>query len=189
MENRNEYYKLLENYSIGLEVGVEYGKFAEHILTYWDGKLVCLDVWERLDDYHEPTNEKNFTEMFDTFTQKMKKFQDRVLVVKNLSETASKFFPDNFFDFIFIDANHEYEHIRRDIEVWWPKLKSGGLFSGHDWLHNFTPDDGKNMKVYYNGDYIGKYGVNSAVKEFCENNKYEFKVTDEEFATWYFIKR
>ena len=189
MKNRNEYYKLLKNYSIGLEVGVEYGKFAEKILNNWDGKLVCVDYWEKQNDYDEPTNYKNFHDIFETFNKRIKKFEDRVLVVKNFSETASKFFPDNFFDFIFIDANHKYEHVKKDIEVWYPKLKSGGLFSGHDWLPNFKPDDGKNMSVYFSGNYIGKYGVNTAIEEFCKENGYEFQVTEEDFGTWYFYKR
>ena len=188
MNTRNQYHELLKNYSVGLEVGVEYGAFAEQILQNWEGRLVCVDFWGKQPNYNEPPNDKNFIEMFDIFNQKMIPFSDRVLIVKNLSEVASRFFPENYFDFIFIDANHEYSSIKKDMEVWWPKLKSGGLFSGHDWLHNFNPTD-KNMSVYFDGNYIGEYGVNSAVSEFCEKNNYGFKVTNEEFATWYFYKR
>lgn len=35
-------------------------------------------------------------------------------------------------DFIFIDADHSYEAIKRDWEDWFPKVKTGGLIALHD---------------------------------------------------------
>jgi hypothetical protein len=55
-------------------------------------------------------------------------------------------------------------------------------------LDNFTPDDDKNIDVYYGDLYIGKYGVNSAVSEFANEKGYRVNITDEKFATWYFKK-
>ena len=188
MKNRNQYPELLKDYSLGVEIGVESGLFAEHILSNWKGKLVCVDVWEKQNDYNEPVNLKDFNSIFNQFNDRMKHFEKRVMVVKNFSETASHFFPDYYFDFIYIDANHKYEHVKNDIKCWWPKLKYGGLFSGHDWLVNFEPDVDKNMSVYYQNQFIGRYGVNSAVSEFCEEKGYKPNISDEEFATWYFIK-
>lgn len=44
---------------------------------------------------------------------------------------------DNSVDFAFIDACHEYEFVKRDIETMLPKMKKGGIISGHDmnWQH------------------------------------------------------
>jgi predicted O-methyltransferase YrrM len=36
------------------------------------------------------------------------------------------------FDFVFIDADHSYEAVKRDITLWRPKVKPGGWLCGHD---------------------------------------------------------
>lgn len=40
-------------------------------------------------------------------------------------------------DFVFIDGNHTYEYVRKDIELYWPKVRSGGFISGHDFGEGF----------------------------------------------------
>jgi predicted O-methyltransferase YrrM len=50
------------------------------------------------------------------------------------SVLAAKQFPDNYFDFIFIDADHSYNEVRNDILAWLPKLKNKpeSILAGHD---------------------------------------------------------
>lgn len=50
------------------------------------------------------------------------------------SLNASCRFPDNHFDFVFIDASHKYEWTKADIRCWYPKIKEGGILAGHDYL-------------------------------------------------------
>lgn len=47
---------------------------------------------------------------------------------------ASCKFPDNYFDFIFIDSSHTYDQTRAEIWLWYKKLKPEGILAGHDYL-------------------------------------------------------
>jgi len=38
-------------------------------------------------------------------------------------------------DFVWIDGDHRPEQITQDIANYYPKVKVGGLFGGHDWNH------------------------------------------------------
>jgi predicted O-methyltransferase YrrM len=49
------------------------------------------------------------------------------------SEKASKEFPKNFFDFIYIDGDHSYKSVKQDISLWIGKLKKNGIMAGHDY--------------------------------------------------------
>jgi len=40
---------------------------------------------------------------------------------------------DKSIDFAFIDANHTYDFVRRDISAILPKMKDGGILAGHDY--------------------------------------------------------
>ncbi len=45
----------------------------------------------------------------------------------------AKDFEDGSIDFLFIDANHTYEYVSRDIAAYLPKMKKGGIIAGHDY--------------------------------------------------------
>ena len=71
----------------------------------------------------------------------------------------------------------------------------GGLFSGHDYLdmnwkdEPFAPN-GKDKYIWKPdfSEFIGEFGVNPAVDEFCKENNYKLNLTNEWFGTWFFIK-
>ena len=46
-------------------------------------------------------------------------------------------YPDNYFDFIFIDGGHDYSNVNSDIQSWLPKLKDTGIIAGHDYQPSF----------------------------------------------------
>jgi hypothetical protein len=59
-------------------------------------------------------------------------FGETALIVTD-SITASTFFPDRSIDWVHLDARHEYEPVKADIQAWSPKIKVGGWLSGDDY--------------------------------------------------------
>ncbi len=55
-------------------------------------------------------------------------------IVQKPSIEAAKDFEDKSIDVCFIDAGHTYEEVLQDIDAWLPKVKSGGILCGHDYL-------------------------------------------------------
>ena len=47
--------------------------------------------------------------------------------------TAAARFSERSVDMVFVDADHSYDAVRRDLLAWAPKLKHGGVMCGHDW--------------------------------------------------------
>ena len=50
-----------------------------------------------------------------------------------MSWDAAVNFADESIDFVFIDADHSYESVKKDIEAWLPKIRKNGIISGHDY--------------------------------------------------------
>ena len=62
---------------------------------------------------------------------------DVVEVIEADSAVAADSFAHESLDFVFIDADHSYEAVRRDIEAWAPKVRAGGVLAGHDYSVDF----------------------------------------------------
>lgn len=184
----------------GVEIGVFKGEFSKHILKNWKGTLYMVDVWRPLgDEYEDDSNHKDHLDAYQETMKNIKGFEDRGIMVRATSKVAVDMFQDESLDYIFIDANHAYDFVVEDINLWFPKLKKGGMFSGHDYINmdwyndsNFAPN-GKDKYIYtsrLDGTpiYNGVFGVNPAVDEFCGKNGYTPNITKEWFGTWWFIK-
>lgn len=57
----------------------------------------------------------------------------RFRLIRLSSINASKIFPDGYFDLVFIDGSHFQEDLEPDIHAWLPKVRVGGLLTGHDY--------------------------------------------------------
>jgi hypothetical protein len=181
----------------GVEVGTFKGSFSNQIMNNWSGTLYMVDVWRPLESgYDDSSNHGRYDGgVYTDAMENIKGFEDRAIMVRATSEIASNMFNDNSLDFVYIDANHAYDYVVQDIELWYPKVKKGGFICGHDYLGldwyddpNYS-DNNKDKFIWgTDGIYMGVFGVNPAVDEFCEKNGYELRVTSEWLGTWYVKK-
>lgn len=185
------------NYTIGLELGSYKGEFANTILSNWNGKLICVDLFDRDDNYDLNKNDGFYTKdveknkVLPIFNQTIKNHRNNILTIQSDTTSAAKFFPDNYFDFIYIDADHRYESVINDMNAWYSKLKQNCLFAGHDYLPNFDWSKKNNaiFQPYNQSEYVGEFGVNTAVSEFCTKHNIQYNITNEPYwKSWYFFK-
>lgn len=182
----------------GVEVGTFKGEFSKEIMENWEGSLYMVDVWRPLsnEEYLDASNHGNHkNQIYGDAMNNISGFEDRAVMVRASSKVASNMFEDNSLDFVYIDANHAYDYVVQDIELWYPKVKEGGYLCGHDYINidwyndpNFAKN-GKDKHIYSDNYYHGVFGVNSAVDEFCEKNGYNPQITKEWFGSWWLKKK
>lgn len=134
---------------VGVEVGVRYGKNAVQVLQAAPQLHMWLvDTWSKPapgDSYYESGDgiadrpPGYWRKCWRDFQNRINPYQDRVEILQMLSTDAAKFlkkqYTNNFFDFVFIDADHSYKGAFRDICHWYPLVKIGGWIGGHDYGH------------------------------------------------------
>lgn len=117
-------------------IGIEIGSFAGQstdifIKTNSFKTLYCIDCWiNGYDNADQSSKEnqqaqKNFDQLF--------KNESRIVKIKDYSNNVVNKFLDESIDFIYIDGNHQYEFVKQDLENYFPKIKKGGIISGHDY--------------------------------------------------------
>ena len=91
-----------------------------------DSKLYCVDPWADYDDYPEYKGRQGVA--WDTFNRNVEKFADpsKFVIHRGFSDEIVPTFPDEFFDLIFVDGNHETEYVYRDGMMSLDKVKIGG---------------------------------------------------------------
>lgn len=183
----------------GAEIGSFKGQFANTLAKSWNGKLYMVDVWRPLsiDEYDDASNHKDHIDAYAEAMNNIRGMEDKAFMLRMKGEEACDIFSDESLDFVYIDANHTYDGVKNDLKDWYPKVKSGGLVMGHDYLpKNFYPEGTKDIPLHLFPEgkeeetyYAGMFGVNPAVDEFAHENGYDVNVTEEFLGTWWFIKK
>lgn len=151
---------------IGLEIGCDVGDTSFHLLNTL--KKLTLHSIDPYTDYID-WNGNDLVSRHDTLdvaTKRLSTFGERFILHRKTSDDAVEDFHDDQFDFIFIDGLHTYDQLSKDCENYYSKLKTGGIFSGHD--------------------FTAIAGVNRAATEFA--NKIGKKISLTDVDVWYWVK-
>lgn len=124
----------------GVEVGTYMGVFADVVLTTWPGTLYCVDTWCKLSDYNDTLNNCDFDKIYLHVEALTARHDGRLVPMRMRSLDAASKFEDGSLAFVYIDADHSYSAALADMCAWWPKVKPGGVFCGHDFGDG--PQDG-----------------------------------------------
>lgn len=149
---------LIKPGDVGGEIGSWEGSFAFYtLLQRQPSKLFLIDPWvgaasdpdggAQTDDAQNARNNiyANVCKIFSPYPH--------VVVMRLKSEDASRHFPDAFFDYVYVDGDHSYEGVMRDLGKFFPKVKVGGLIIGDDYgwgrvsdaVNDFVSSQKKNL--------------------------------------------
>jgi SAM-dependent methyltransferase len=139
--SRNELVSHLPRGGRVAEVGTYRGQFARHILACEPAELHLIDI--------------DFSSVDPAVVA-----DARVAMHRGLSHEMLAQFPDDHFDWIYVDGDHSYEGASRDARVAATKVKPGGHLVFNDFAHA--------------DPYLGAYGVHRAVTEFAVARGWKF---------------
>jgi len=103
---------------------------------------------------------------FKQAQRQVNKYENKVTFIRKLSTEAIDDIPNDI-DFLYIDAVHEKEWVEKELELYYPKMKKGGIIGGHDAYADFI-------------------GVMQAVVEFT--NKHDIKLYGKDVDFWFVVK-
>lgn len=167
------YYDMVQkaqDHSHFVEVGSWKGKSASYMCVeiFNSGKKIkfdCVDTWQGSEENFQDSDVLNGT-LFETFTRNMSPVEGLYTPIRLPSLEACELYQDESLDFVFIDAAHDYENVKKDIIAWLPKVKTGKFLAGHD----------------YNGKEVAR-----AVHEVLGDD-IELRC-DQGWPSWFFVKK
>lgn len=128
-----------------VEIGCFVGNSTSIFVQYFS-KIFCVDPWVAGWDSNDGSSFYNMAEVQRQFdTQVYVPNEDIITKHKMTSKEANSLFEDESLDFVYIDGNHQYESVKEDLKLWWPKVKEGGFIGGHD--YNNPPHPGVEKAV------------------------------------------
>ena len=152
---------------VGLEIGVASGWTMNHFLQNLSNlKLIGIDPYIGYMDGSREITQEMLDAQYLAAQDNISDFAPRGKILRGYSQDFVNSFEDGSLDYIFIDGDHSYEGALRDCELFFPKIKNGGIFAGHDWSFD---------------------GVQKAVNEFKDRNGSP-NIRIVEVDVWYWIK-
>ena len=118
----------------GVEVGVCTGESIAYLLesTNKIEHITGIDPYLEYRDWHDVISQDQMDEYKRVADDNLAPHAARYTLMHKSSFEVVDEFEDQSLDFVFIDGDHSYEGAKWDMIHWYPKVRNGGLFSGHD---------------------------------------------------------
>lgn len=165
--SREAVLKYLPKGGTAVEVGVAYGEFSDKIIaTLQPEKFIAIDAFGKLpiqaNEGDKPLDDLNASEHYRFYKNKFKNEIEsgKVRMIRGYSWDGINELPDASVDYFYIDADHSYNSVVKDIAAAKKKLKPGGLIQFND----YTCVDIYDLQAY---------GVYKAVNEFLIAENFE----------------
>jgi len=158
---------------IGVEIGVAEGYSSADFLTAGLEKLYSVDAWKTLNQsgdggFDQEWHDKNY---FDA-VNRLNPFKEKSVILRGYSSDMVDMVKDDSIGLLYLDGDHSYEGVKRDLNEWFGKVVKGGVIAGHDYM-------------------MMHYGVHRAAHEFADKLGVVVNMIPEnktEDAGFYFIK-
>lgn len=136
-----------------VELGSWTGKSAaycvvELIKTNKKFNFYAVDTWQGAEEHQELEIVKQDL-LYDTYLKNISPIQKYITNYREFSFDAANRFADNSIDFCYVDADHSYEGVKKDLKSWWPKIRSGCYFAGDDYTKGW-PGVQKAVQEFFN---------------------------------------
>jgi hypothetical protein len=150
------------------EIGVWKGDFSKLILDVTSPKkLHLIDPWEFQKEFSErmyggavAKSQRDMDIIYEGVKKRFNKFQN-VILNKGKSEKVLQEFPDQYFDWVYIDGNHYYDYVLKDLEMSFLKVKRGGIIAGDDYTWGVKDAFPVRQAVE---DFLGGKGLKNKLK-------------------------
>ena len=143
----------------GAELGVWNGEHAEMLCQYNPQMtLYCVDAWEQFALRAGHPDPRAFVKVRHQAERRLAPYPQAV-IWQQFNDEAARAIPDGSLDCIFVDASHGYADVLNDLKVWSPKVRSGGIVSGHDYettALGWPPENGVKEAVHA---YLDAWGI------------------------------
>ncbi len=168
-------------FKVGAEVGVFAGHYSEVLCRSIPGlKLYCVDSWAPYKGYRDHKFENSFKKAYDSTVERLKPYDHTI--IRKFSMDAASDFENESLDFVYIDGNHSYEHVRDDIREWAKKVRKGGIVAGDDY---YVMPSGNVGVIKAVDEYAAEHGVDMQV---IPADKVSIITHDDRQPQFYFVK-
>ena len=121
-------------FKIGAEIGVEQGKYSETLCkANPELRLYSIDPWAAYMRGSHVITQKKLDRYYAEAFERLLPYNCEI--IKRYSLDIVRKFKPSTMDFVYIDGNHEFEYVIQDILQWSKIVRSGGIVSGHDYVH------------------------------------------------------